>query len=124
MVGQLKIGDLSTQEQNKIFSCIDIFWPMAEELKVPEEKIDKSEKLTEQTLMGFLHPNECITEIKNLFGPSSKQGEGFIQKINFEIFHPLKEELAKMYNDFDSENKKNSSSLGPKTLAENLGFKK
>ena len=53
MVGQLKIGDLSVQEQNKIFSCIDIFWPMAEELKVPEEKIDKSEKLTEQTLMGF-----------------------------------------------------------------------
>ena len=56
MVGQLKIGDLSSQEQNKIFSYMDMFWPMGEELKLPDLKIDKTEKLAEQSLMGFYTP--------------------------------------------------------------------
>lgn len=126
MVGQLKIGDLSSQEQNKIFSYIDMFWPMGEELKLPDLKIDKTEKLAEQSLMGFLHPSECLTEITKILNPSSEREREFIQKISSEIFAPLKTELEKMYGEGNviTKDKPDSPTSPPKTLADELGFKK
>lgn len=121
-------SDLNLEEQQKILLYLDKFWPMAENLDIPDLKIDETEKCLESCLMGFLPPEECLRKIKDLLETYPKKGEVLSQKINSEIFSPLEAELSKMYktniNQEELEKRPEREETTLKTLGEELGLSK
>lgn len=93
-----KFNELSTKEQDKIFSFLDGFWEMAENLEIPASKINKLSILLEEALMGFLPPAEFLDKIIGMFESSPEKGKELKKEIQSKIFFDLKSELAEMYN--------------------------
>jgi hypothetical protein len=122
-----QFNDLNQEEQDKRYSYLEKFWPMAEELKISGLKINEAEKLVESSLMGFLPPEECLEKIKRMFEIHPEKGEELAEKTNSGIFTPLKNELSKMYEEKPTPEVKEEPQIKKppkKTLGEELGLSK
>lgn len=75
----------------------DIVWKTGEAEHLPQEKISIVSRLAGYVLMGFIHPEDLASEIKDATGINPNIAVSIANSLNTKIFSRLKGDLEKVY---------------------------
>jgi len=90
----------------------DFVWATCEAEHIPDEKIYDVARIVGYVLMGFLHPDDAASEIKESLQIDIKIAQSIADAINKRIFDPLRADIDKVYKPVGS------AGVGPKMMTD------
>jgi hypothetical protein len=75
----------------------DFLWKTCEAEHIPDAKIYTAASVSGCVLMGFLHPEDVASELKDAIGIDQRTASVIESALNQRIFNPLREEIDSVY---------------------------
>ncbi|MFA5098811.1 MAG: hypothetical protein WC461_01150 [Candidatus Paceibacterota bacterium] len=94
----------------------EILWRVCENQHLAEDKIQKIAELAGEVLMGFIHPEDFASEIREALNINAEIADAIAVEINRKIFSQFKNDLEKIYQPSPSEKEETEEGQTSPTL--------